>query len=630
MSVVVEKLEAALELKELHDLKLQREHEAEQKRKAAEYEEEQMRKAAEYEYREILELADPPLIYTSVKELKALLSKGLPVNGGKTLLSINDKGEVICFYINNYKTWFSLNEKGKHCEMLSIAHCLISHEGVYVDHTEVYPRFPSGIYRTNCKGFKVHIRTQLLTPSIRYTVNLVLGQGYTFGKQQYAGFRYKLVGETETSIVYLANETKDNRSFIAELYQFTSKGSIFDLEVVILDHDIDLAIEGILFQPLEKVEHEQVLEDVQLSNDSLQWTMKKDLFSNLLKWFNGQEGYAVDNNGKKSLMVSARGVIECDKGLSFKSSPESRFGEVAVINNTNFNIKKEFKSGVLSPQTTYATYLIYKLPQHDSQFKGFLQNVVLGGYGGYICLVSPPNTPIIGQKLDENTQNRLNRPKLNHFPGQRSDGWMEVKLGPHSINNDIMMWLSTPDYAGFCGLIIESIEIRPIEQAGFDENAKDEEEPIGEHVIEETEEEQQGDDQPKVISMMDIPIQQEVLVVQQETYHAVSVSFIPESTHVPPPPPQVTSAVLTSQVPNIEAVSSVVQRLTEMEEFVKELKEDDFGAIIHVSIQSQVLSIAKELQSWVQYQLGYAKKRIDKERSESLKNYPMEDLGNVA
>nr|GEW10005.1 hypothetical protein [Tanacetum cinerariifolium] len=163
-------------------------------------------------------------------------------------------------------------------------------------------------------------------------------------------------------------------------------------------------------------------------------------------------------------------------------------------------------------------------------------------------------------------------------------------------------------------------------EAGFEENAKEEEEPIGEHVIKEKEEEQQGDDrvkeaqvaehdikehtqkisflhstssrslflEPKVISMMDIPIQQEVLVVQQETYHVVSVSFIPESTHVPPPPSPLTSAVLTSQVPNTEAVSSVVQRLTKMEEFVKELKEADFGAIIHDSIQSQVLSIVNK------------------------------------
>ncbi|GKC85603.1 kinase-like domain, phloem protein 2-like protein [Tanacetum coccineum] len=109
MSVVVEKLNAALELKELHDLKLQREYEQEEMRKAAEYEAEQMRKAAEYEaeqmrkaaeyeaeqirkaagyeHVEILRLADPPLIYKSMEELKALLSKGFLVNGGKTVIS---------------------------------------------------------------------------------------------------------------------------------------------------------------------------------------------------------------------------------------------------------------------------------------------------------------------------------------------------------------------------------------------------------------------------------------------------------------------------------------------------------------------------------------------------------------
>nr|GEY98998.1 protein kinase-like domain, phloem protein 2-like protein [Tanacetum cinerariifolium] len=72
-----------------------------------------------------------------------------------------------------------------------------------------------------------------------------------------------------------------------------------------------------------QVEHEQVLEDEELSNDSLQWTMKKDLFSYLLKRFHGQEGSAVEKDGKKSLMLSARGVITSHR-LSFKSSRESR------------------------------------------------------------------------------------------------------------------------------------------------------------------------------------------------------------------------------------------------------------------------------------------------------------------
>nr|GEY98997.1 protein kinase-like domain, phloem protein 2-like protein [Tanacetum cinerariifolium] len=110
----------------------------------------------------------------------------------------------------------------------------------------------------------------------------------------YVALIYKLEGEIETSIVYLANNTKDNGSFIAELYQFTRNRRTFDLDIVFEDHEVDLDVEGILFQSLEKVEHEQVLEDKELSNDSLQWTMKKDLFSYLLKRFHGEKILRLD------------------------------------------------------------------------------------------------------------------------------------------------------------------------------------------------------------------------------------------------------------------------------------------------------------------------------------------------
>ncbi|GKB60991.1 hypothetical protein Tco_0917177 [Tanacetum coccineum] len=55
---------------------------------------------------------------------------------------------------------------------------------------------------------------------------------------------------------------------------------------------------------------------------------------------------------------------------------------------------------------------------------------------------------------------------------------------------------------------------------------------------------------------MDVTIQQEVPVVHQETLQPVSVTDIPESSHVPqppPPPPPVTSIGKTTQVPAIEA-----------------------------------------------------------------------------
>lgn len=85
-------------------------------------------------------------------------------------------------------------------------------------------------------------------------MNLVFCKGSSSKKQEYLGLRYyKLEGETETSIVYLADETKDSHSFIAELYQFTSNGRAFDLDIVFERHKGDLEVEGILFQPLKKV-----------------------------------------------------------------------------------------------------------------------------------------------------------------------------------------------------------------------------------------------------------------------------------------------------------------------------------------------------------------------------------------
>ncbi|GKC54489.1 kinase-like domain, phloem protein 2-like protein, partial [Tanacetum coccineum] len=248
------------------------------------------------------------------------------------------------------------------------------------------------------------------------------------------------------------------------------------------------------------VEHEQVLEDEKLSNDSLQWTMKGGVFSYLLKRFNGQKGYSVAKNGKKCLTLSARGVITSSK-LYFKPSPESRFGsldvhpksgysfaktadvidgvsinrhtpnhcipvemqrfrEVAVIHHGRFFIEKKIESDALTPETTYACYLVYK-------YTGDLLVLEDHFTSNYIYLVSPPKTPIIGQKLDQNTHSPLNRPKLNAVPRQRSDGWMEVKVREFetlSSTRTINMYtvLRTPNLNYISGLIIESIELRPI------------------------------------------------------------------------------------------------------------------------------------------------------------------------
>ncbi|PWA93618.1 protein kinase-like domain, Phloem protein 2-like protein [Artemisia annua] len=60
------------------------------------------------EYQHIVDAASQSLFYTSLYELKHILSKGI--------------------HLKDYKEWFSLNEKGQHCHMISIKDCLIPND----------------------------------------------------------------------------------------------------------------------------------------------------------------------------------------------------------------------------------------------------------------------------------------------------------------------------------------------------------------------------------------------------------------------------------------------------------------------------------------------------------------------
>ncbi|PWA38264.1 protein kinase-like domain, Phloem protein 2-like protein [Artemisia annua] len=435
------------------------------------------------EYKYIIDAASQSLLYRSLQELKQILSKGIHLNG--------------------YKTWFSLNEKGQHCHMISIKDCLIPNK----DSTPQYEshcrsRFPSGLYQTNYKGFTTHVKTQLLFPSITYTVNLVY-DSYSSGDQVYIDLKYRLRGEATTSVVYLAYQRQDDWLHMAELYQFTSDGSIVDLEIIFENSGTDInGVEGIMFQPVEiveddvskddKVENIQTISDsesdpyweqnlpndyeeiLNLSKDSLMWTTKKELYSILIRGFlidNGQQWFTVDKHGKNCLMLSAKATCTVDnKNSACQSSHESRFGEVLVITaGDEFELVNEIKPEVQSADTTYASYFVYKLPQDQSTFEDPLK--VNNGNDSwntwFVYLVSPPSTPVIGPKFDENSYNPLNRHKLSSLPWQRSDGWMEVKVWefqtkktPETVSMNLK--LKHPVKKDLSELIIHGIELRPI------------------------------------------------------------------------------------------------------------------------------------------------------------------------
>nr|GEX79562.1 protein kinase-like domain, phloem protein 2-like protein [Tanacetum cinerariifolium] len=241
------------------------------------------------EYQHIIEAASQSLACRSLQELKQILRIGI--------------------HLNDYKTWFSLNKKGEHCHLISMEECLIGNE----DFTPRYKfhrlsRFLAGFYKTKKRGFRTHVKTQLLNPLTPYTVNLVIYVSSS-DHQVFIDLKYRINVETRTSTVYLAKRIRYSL-FMAELYQVTSNGGLVDLEIDFENPGINIrGVEGILFQPLEKGK------------------TKKELYSMLCQGFlidNGQQWFAVDKNGKKWQMLLARAAcVILQRNSTWESSNES-------------------------------------------------------------------------------------------------------------------------------------------------------------------------------------------------------------------------------------------------------------------------------------------------------------------
>ncbi|KAI7743870.1 hypothetical protein M8C21_030319 [Ambrosia artemisiifolia] len=423
--------------------------------------------------------AEPPLNYRSKGELRTLLSKGVLLNAGKT--------------------WFSLNKKGEHCEMISFAECLDSDPSQFQDYSwssEYNSRFPTGTFLSWTGRFKTRVKSQLLSPQITYTVNLV----FKFRLPNKAkkchdimSVSYKLQEETKFSISYLAAERGDEW-YMVELYQFTSDQRIVNLEIQFRDPCVDIEIEGIEFRPLEKEDENVTLkvqpildsdsnwedkvpidyEDIiKLSKNSMQWTTKKELYSIFRKGFlinDGQEWFSLDKTGKKCHMLSARMAstqqMQC---LYYQPLPESRFGEVVELMDWEFKIITEINHQLVSSNTTYASYLVYKLPRQHPRYEApvkVMDEELSSDHIWFIFFVSP-QTPVIRPMIGQNTHNPLNRPKIKDLPQQRNDGWMEVKIWEFQTATTTKMIPMRLKFNS-CGseppnwLLIQGVEFRPI------------------------------------------------------------------------------------------------------------------------------------------------------------------------
>ncbi|KAJ9537573.1 hypothetical protein OSB04_030306 [Centaurea solstitialis] len=373
MAQVVEKLEIALQLQEMYELMV-----------------------LPKEYEEILNVAVTHPLFASEVELKRLLSEGI--------------------FINEGKAWFWLNKDGKHCELISGIECMRPCPDEYIP-----MRIREGCYQVKKESIiTANVKARFLSPEITYTVNLVFklfsprrmqsefdveffAPRRMPRKHTFVECRHQLVGETESSISYLAI-CRENGWMTNELYQFTSDGTSFDLDFQ-FEFDISegeiLLVEGIEFRPLSHVKND-VLEDetvdhiqptlsvdweqklpndyekiIKWSKHRLGWTTKKELYhlfcqgflTNTRKGFlfkTGEGWFSLAKNAKKCVMLPARETLRKSE-WNWKPLSTSRFptpGSMASHLN-HFKPKSTTSNGFVSLDPSRKAALMQLLRQNQ-------------------------------------------------------------------------------------------------------------------------------------------------------------------------------------------------------------------------------------------------------------------------
>ncbi|KAI3512294.1 hypothetical protein L1887_19609 [Cichorium endivia] len=166
-------------------------------------------------------------------------------------------------------------------------------------------------------------------------------------------------------------------------------------------------------------------------------------------------------NGKKHLMLSAKATLNNYRNVKlFKTTPStlSRFPEmIELLPQEVFCISCKIKSQMLSPDTEYACYLVFKLSKK------------------YHGLHGPVKVQDLHHLSDEEvgivyfrSPSPWNLHDTNQAPKQRADGWMEVKIWKLNLNHELKddhfhVNLRLISYEGvMAGLIVSGVEFRPM------------------------------------------------------------------------------------------------------------------------------------------------------------------------
>ncbi|KAJ4956906.1 hypothetical protein NE237_013689 [Protea cynaroides] len=202
----------------------------------------------------------------------------------------------------------------------------------------------------------------------------------------------------------------------------------------------------------------------------------------------GTMTFALDKcSGKKCFMIGVTEVFihwgHDPNSWNYRSFPESRFSEVAELLGVNWlEICGKMETRLLSPNTTYVTYLVFKLTvlanglQH--KFRVNVNFVSDGrsrqqGREKSVFLQRPVERKRKRELPEEREANSVpvftenkNPVPVDEVPQERGDGWMEIDMGEffnkRGEYEEVEMKLVDLDNRySKSGLIIQGIELRP-------------------------------------------------------------------------------------------------------------------------------------------------------------------------
>ncbi|GKD74868.1 kinase-like domain, phloem protein 2-like protein, partial [Tanacetum coccineum] len=408
------------------------------------------------DYKEIIQMSKCPEDYSALKkeDLYNIFSKGILLQQEKVLLSFEGNGErneMVSATTFSYKNicrhaWKSLPNSrfGTVAEMIDISKLNI----------------------------EIKINAQLLSPNVVYGVYLVfkLCDSIKFSsKPMYVNLKYRK--GLERLHAYFAT-WRDKEWMMIELDQFLNRNEDVVFEFLLESFssyycgETAVFVEGIEFRAIDKVKHDEIgklMEVQQVLKSNFIGDQVQKFETKIFKIFRNCDElfWLGEVDGKKLLVLSAKAALyeffNVDLFTS-KLSAKSRFQQVIeLLPQQVFYINCKIRSQMLSPDTEYICYLVFKLSKKCQ---------------GLHCPVKVRD--ILHQENNEAefvyfiTPSPLNINGITRVPKRREDGWMEIQVwkfnSTHEFKDDsLSIDMKFTSHEGtMSGLIVCGLEFRPM------------------------------------------------------------------------------------------------------------------------------------------------------------------------